>query len=65
MTPSLTGIPPHITILTMLEAVRIYQDSIVNEISGNIIEELSKIVTFGGFSEERMQLLLGGMRIKL
>ena len=30
-------------------------------ILGNIIEELSKRGTFGGFSKERVQLLLGGI----
>ena len=33
----------------------------VNELSGNIIAELRKCVTFGGFVEESMQLFLEGM----
>ena len=33
----------------------------MDEVSGNIIEEWSKSGKFGGFSEERMHLLLGGM----
>ena len=32
----------------------------VDELSGNIIAELSKSGTFGGFIEESMQLLLEG-----
>ena len=32
-----------------------------DEVSGNIVAELSNIGTFGGFSEERMQSLLEGM----
>ena len=32
-----------------------------DEVSGNILAELSKKGIFGGFSEERMQSLLGGM----
>ena len=33
----------------------------MDEVSGNIVEELRKIGTFGGFSEERIQLLFEGM----
>ena len=47
-TPTSTGIPPHVTILTMLEAIRISQDVILDEVSGNIISELRKRVTLGG-----------------
>ena len=36
-TPTFTGIPPHVTILTILEAIRISQDVMVDEVSGNII----------------------------
>ena len=54
-TPTFTGIPPHVTFLTMLEAIRESQEGVVDEVSGNIIAELSKRGTFGGFSEERMQ----------
>ena len=32
-----------------------------DEVSGNIVAELRKRRTFGGFSEERMQSLLKGM----
>ena len=32
-----------------------------DEISGNIVAELSKIGNFGGFSEERIQSLLEGI----
>ena len=45
----------------MLEAIRKYQDGIVDEILGNIVAELRKRGTFGDFSEERMQSLLKGM----
>ena len=45
----------------MLEAIRIIQDGMVNELSGNIIAELRKSRTFGGFIEESMQLFLEGM----
>ena len=37
----------------------------VDEVSGNIISELRKIGTFGGFSEDRMQSLLEVMRNKI
>ena len=57
-TPTFTGITPHITILTMLKSTRISQDGMVNEASGNIILELRKRGTFGGFSEERIQSLI-------
>ena len=32
-----------------------------DEVSGNIVAELRKRGTFGGFSEERMHLVLEGM----
>ena len=57
-TATFTGIPPHVTILTMLEVIRIIWEGMVDELSGNIIAELRKRGTFGRFSEERMQLLL-------
>ena len=41
-TPTFTGIPPHVTILTMLEAIRTSQDSKTDEVSGNIVAELRK-----------------------
>ena len=37
----------------------------VDEVSGNTIEELRKKGIFGGFSEERMQLVLEGIRNKV
>ena len=49
------------TILTILEAIRISQDVMVDEVSVDFIAELRKRVTIGSFSEERMQSLLEGM----
>ena len=49
----------------MLEAIRTSQDGIEDEVSGNIVEDLRKRGTFGGFSDERMQLLLTGMLNKV
>ena len=37
-TPTFTGIPPCVTILTMLEGFRTSQDSMADEVSGNIVE---------------------------
>ena len=50
-TPTFTGIIPNVTILTILEAIRISQDGIVDEVSRNIIAELRKRGTIGDFSE--------------
>ena len=36
------GFPPHVTILTMLEAIRKSQDSMVDEVSGKIVAYLRK-----------------------
>ena len=52
--PNFTGIPSHVTIFTMLEAMS-------DEVSGNIVPELRKRGNFGGFSEERMQSVLEEM----
>ena len=60
-TPNFTGIPPHVTILTMLEAISTSQDGMSDEVSGDIVADLTKIGTFGGFSQERMQLVLEGI----
>ena len=49
----------------MLEAIRISQDGMADEVSGNIVVQLRKRGTFGGFSEERMQSLLETMWNKL
>ena len=45
----------------MLEAIRISQDNMVDEVLGKTVEYLRKRGTFGGFSEKRIQYLLGGM----
>ena len=45
----------------MLETIRIIQDGMVDELSGNIIVELRKIGTFCGVIEESIQLLLEGI----
>ena len=37
------------------------QDSMADEVSENIVAELSKIGIFGGFSEERMHQLFEGI----
>ena len=42
----------------MLEAIRTSQEGIADELSGNTVAELIKKGTFGGFNEERIQLLL-------
>ena len=60
-TPNFSGILPHVTILTILEAIRTSQDVMADGLSGNIFADLRKRVTFGGFSEERMQSLLEGI----
>ena len=60
-TPNFTGIPPHVTILTTLEAIRTSQDGMVEKLSGNIVAELRKRGKFGCFSEERIQLLIEGI----
>ena len=60
-TPNLTGITPHATFLTTLEAIRKSQDGMADEVSGNIVADLRKRGKFGGFIEERMQSLLEEM----
>ena len=42
----------------MLEAIRISQDVMTDEVLGNIIAKQRKRVIFHGFSDERMQLVL-------
>ena len=64
-TPTLTGIPPHVTILTILEAIRTSQDGMEDEVSGNIFAELRKRGVFCGFIEERMHSLLEGILNKV
>ena len=64
-TPTFTGITPHVTILTMLEAISTYQDGMADEESENIIAELRKRGIFGGFSEYRMQSFLEGIYNKV
>ena len=49
----------------MLEAIRTSQECTEDEVSGNIIADLRKRGLFGGFGEERMQLVLEGMRNKV
>ena len=45
----------------MLEAIRTSQDVMADEVSWNIVAGLRKRGTFGGFSEEIMQLFLEGI----
>ena len=45
----------------MLEAIRTSQECMADKVSGNIIAELRKRGTFGGFNEESMQSVLEGM----
>ena len=59
--PAFTGIPTHVTILTMLKAIRTSQYGMADEVSGNIIAKLSNRETFGCFSKDRIQFLLEGM----
>ena len=49
----------------MLEAIRKSQDGMADEVSVNIVAELSKRGIFGGFIEERIQQLLEGIRNKV
>ena len=42
----------------MLEDISTYQDGMADEVSGNIVVELSKRENFGSFSEYRIKLLL-------
>ena len=50
---------------TMMEAIRTSQDGMADEVSRNIVAELRRRGTFGGFSEERMQSVLEGIWNKL
>ena len=65
ITPTFDGILTHVTILTILEAIRISQGGMLDEVLGGIVPDLRKRGTFGGFSEERTQSLLKGMPNKL
>ena len=49
----------------MLEDIRKSQDRMVDELSRNIIAQLRKGGTFGGFSEKMIQLLLERMQNKV
>ena len=49
----------------MLEDNRTSQDGMLDEVSVNINADLRNRGIFGGFSEERMQLLLKGIWNKL
>ena len=42
----------------MLEAIRISQDGTTDDVPGNTVAELRKRGIFGGFSKDRMQLVL-------
>ena len=37
-TPTFTGITPHVTILTILEAISKSQEGMADEVSGNMVE---------------------------
>ena len=54
-TPTFNGVTPHVTILTVLKAIRTSQDGILDEVLGGIISEFRNRGTFGRFSEERIQ----------
>ena len=56
--PTFTGISPRVTILTMLEAISTSQDSMADEVLGNIVAELIKRGNFGGFDDDSMQSLI-------
>ena len=45
----------------MLEAIKIYQDGMADEVLENIVAELKKRGNFGIFNEESMQLLHEGI----
>ena len=49
----------------MLEDIRTSQDGMMDKVLGGIFVEQRKRGKFGGFSEERMQSLLEGMRNKV
>ena len=49
-TTTFTRIQSHVTILTMLKAIRTSQDSVSDEVLGDIVVALRKRGTFGGFS---------------
>ena len=46
----------------MLEGIRTSQDGMADEVLGNIVEELRKRGTVGGFSEDIIQYFLEGMQ---
>ena len=64
-TPTFIGNPPRVTILIMLETIRTSKDGIVDEVSRNIVSELSNRGIFCGFGEEMMQSLIEGICNKL
>ena len=56
-TSTFTCIPPNLTVLTMLEAIRTSRDSMVDQLLGHIITYLRRRGTFGGSGKEMRQLL--------
>ena len=59
--PKFSGIPPHVTIVTMLQNIKDGQGQVTQDVVDNIIQELNDRGTFGGFSETRMQVLMNRM----
>jgi hypothetical protein len=64
-TPSFTGIPPHVTMLTMLKKVSDSQDAMPKEVVGDVIKELDDRGTLGGFNENRMRGMITEMTERL
>lgn len=60
-TPHVTGIPPHVSIMTMLEVIISKQETLSGDVSSAIITEMDERGTFGGFNQNRMQTMLDGL----
>ena len=65
-TPAFTGIPPHVGILNMLEALKQGQASLQDGIVRELVKELDERGTLGGFNANRMRDIMneaiGGVR---
>ena len=57
-TRTFTAFTPHVTVFTILEAIRKSQDSMAHEVLGDFVAELRNRGKIGSFSAKRMQSLL-------
>ena len=63
-TTSFTGIPPPVSILSVIKGIQIRQEDLRDDVVSKMIEEFNGIQIFGEFNQSKIREILQGFNMR-